>query len=177
MKRSELKEWGIEDKEVLDKIMSAYGEAIEDAKSEVETLKKTILERENDIKSLNEKVNGLDGSETALKELQDKVAVYEKQEAERKEAEKNAQMEADIKARFSTVLGEQKFKHTDIETGRFNAFKEAIGKPEYAGKGDADIFADVIKDMDCFVNPQQAPITLPAGNSSQTTKPEFKTFF
>ena len=61
------------------------------------------------------------------------------------------------------VVGENKFKHADIENGRFNAFKESLAKDEFKGKGDSDIFAEITKEMDCFENPQQQKITMPGG--------------
>ena len=177
MKRQDLKDLGIEEKEVIDKIMALYGDGVESAKADVETLKQQLADKDKSITELNETIKGFDGKDVTLKELQDKVASYEQAENDRKEAEKQAQVDAELKSRFMAVVGENKFKHADIENGRFNAFKESLAKDEFKGKGDSDIFAEITKDMDCFVNPQQQKITMPGGNSTTPQKVEFKNFF
>lgn len=166
MKRSDLKELGIEDKATIDAIMELYGTGINEAKADVKKLEDDIKEKDKSIADLNETIKGFDGTEGTLKELQDKVATYEKAENERKAQEEQQKIDADLKNRFMAVVGENKFKHVDIETGRFNAFKESLSKDEYKGKGDSDIFAEITKDMDCFINPQQQHVEMPSGNTS-----------
>lgn len=177
MTRNELKELGIEEKATIDAIMKLYGDGIETVKAETEKLKVVISEKENTIADLSEKAKNLDGTESTLKELNEKVALYEKEKAERETAEKQAQVDAELKNRFMAVVGENKFKHADIENGRFNAFKDSLSKEEFKGKGDSDIFAEITKDMDCFVNPQQEKITMPGGTTTPPPKVEFKSFF
>ena len=169
MKRQDLKDLGIDDKEVIDKIMTLYGDGVETAKADVDALKQQLTDKDKSITELNETIKGFDGKDTTLKELQDKVASYEKAENDRKEAEKQSQIDADLKNRFNAVVGENKFKHADIENGRFAAFKELLGKEEFKGKGDSDIFAEITKEMDCFVNPQQQTIVMPGGNGAVNT--------
>lgn len=177
MKRTDLKELGIEDKEVIDSIMKLYGDGINDVKSELTDLQEKVSEKEKSIKELTEKIKGFDGTEITVKELQDKVAIYEKAETDRLEAEKQAKTDAELKQRFQSLVGENKFKHEDIENGRFNAFKTALADEKYKGKGDSDVFADITKDMDLYVNPQQQQVTMPGGSQTTPTKTEFKTFF
>lgn len=177
MTRSELKEFGIEDKAIIDKIMDSYGAGVEKAKADTETLKSQMAEKDKAITELNEKIKAFDGTGETLKELQDKVQAYEQKETERIEAEKQAQIDAELRQRFLANVGENKFKHEDIENGRFNAFKSALADEKFKGKGDAEIFAEVTKDMDCFVNPQQQTVTMPGGGNTTPTKAEFKNFF
>lgn len=169
MTRAELKEFGIEDKAVIDKIMDSYGAGVEKAKADTETLKSQMAEKDKAITELNEKIKAFDGTGETLKELQDKVATYEQKETERIEAEKQAQIDAELRQRFLANVGENKFKHEDIENGRFNAFKSALADEKFKGKGDAEIFAEVTKDMDLYVNPQQQTVTMPGGNANATT--------
>lgn len=169
MTRAELKEFGIEDKAVIDKIMDLYGAGVEKAKADTETLKNQMAEKDKAITELNEKIKAFDGTGETLKELQEKVATYEQKETERIEAEKQAQIDAELRQRFLANVGENKFKHEDIENGRFNAFKSALADEKFKGKGDAEIFAEVTKDMDLYVNPQQQKITLPGGNGKAPT--------
>ena len=146
-------------------------------KAEMEKLKTTLADKEKELSETNEKIKAFDGTETALKELNDKIASYEKEKSDRELAEKQAQVDAELKNRFMAVVGENKFKHADIENGRFNAFKESLAKDEFKGKGDSDIFTEITKEMDCFVNPQQQTITMPGGTTTPPPKVEFKSFF
>ena len=71
MKREDLKKLGIEEKEVIDSIMQLYGDGIQSVKSELETLKVQVVEKDAAITELTEKAKALDGTESTLKELQD----------------------------------------------------------------------------------------------------------
>ena len=146
--------------------MKERGIEKETDKAEMEKLKTTLTDKEKELSETNEKIKAFDGTETTLKELQDKVATYEQKETERQAAEKQAQVDAELKTRFMAVVGENKFKHADIENGRFNAFKESLAKEEFKGKGDSDVFAEITKDMDLYVNPQQATIIMPGGGGT-----------
>ena len=177
MKRSDLKELGIEEKEIVDKIMDLYGDGVNEVKIESTKLQETVTEKDKSITELNEQIKSFDGKDTTLKELQEKVSNYEKAETDRVESEKQAKVESELKQRFQTLVGENKFKHEDIENGRFNAFKSALADEKYKGKGDSDVFAGITKNMDLYVNPQQQTVTMPGGSQTTPTKTEFKTFF
>lgn len=172
MTRSELKDLGIEDKAVIDSIMKLHGDGIEKAKTDFEAIKGQLEEKDKTIGELNEQIKSFDGQGTALKDLQDKVASYEKAEKDRKEAEEAAKIDNELRERFASVTGEQKWKHADIETGRFNAFKSALNDEANKGKGDADIFAAVTAEMDCFVNPQQEKVKMPPSGNGSNADPE-----
>lgn len=180
-----LKDLGIEipadKKETFDKELKENYKTIsevEKLKSKNDELTSQLAEKDNSIKDLNEKIKGYDGKETDIKALQDKVAEYEQKEQERLENEKKQKEETELKTRFNALLGDNKWKHTDIENGRFVAFKEALNNAENKGKGDKEIFETITKDLDCFVNPQQEKINLPA-NSSINNEPikGFPSFF
>ena len=143
-----------------------------------------IADKDKTITELQETVKGFDGKDKTLEELQKqaetanaRVKELEQAEADRQQAQKDAEIEAELNDRFNKVLGENKFKHDDIRNGRFNAFKQALSDENFKGKGDSEIFAEVTKDMDCFVNPQQQTVTMPGGGNATPTKAEFKSFF
>ena len=145
------------------------------SRPQVECYEKLIQERktvdlESQLQQEREKRKEAETANARVKEL-------EQAEADRKQAQKDAEIEADLKNRFSRAAGENKFKHADIENGRFNAFKQALSDENFKGKGDSEIFAEVTKDMDCFVNPQQQTVTMPGGGNTTPTKAEFKSFF
>ncbi len=176
MKREDLRKLGIEEKEVIDSIMQLYGDGIQSVKSELETLKAQVIEKDASITELTEKAKALDGTESTLKELQDKIAAYEKGESERIEAEKQAKINQELLERFNAIKGEQKFNHDLVEKGRFEEFKKALADEQFKGKGDLDIFQAIVKPED-LANPQQQPIIMPGGSNTQPTKAEFKSFF
>ena len=151
--------------EQVSSIFAERGKEIEADKTKYETLQSQVAEKDKSISELNEKIKSFDGKETDLTELRTKIADYEKKETDRLEAEKQAKADSEMKDRFSKLIGDNKFKHEDIENGRFAAFKQALSDEANKGKGDSDIFAEITKDMDCFVNPQQETIVLPGGNA------------
>ena len=151
---------------------------VEKIKSKNDELTSQLAEKDNSIKELNDKIKAYDGKDTDIKALQDKVAEYEQKEQERIENEKKQKEETELKTRFDSLLGDNKWKHSDIENGRFTAFKEALNNAENKGKGDKEIFEAITKDLDCFVNPQQEKINLPANSNSNEEKPKgFPSFF
>ena len=151
---------------------------VEKLKSKNDELTSQIADKDNSIKDLNEKIKSYDGKDTDIKALQDKVAEYEQKEQQRLENEKKQKEETELKTRFDSLLGENKWKHSDIENGRFMAFKEALNNVDNKGKGDKEIFETITKDLDCFVNPQQQKINLPANSSGNDENPKgFPSFF
>lgn len=165
MTRSELKEFGIEDKAVIDKIMDSYGAGVEKAKADTETLKSQMAEKDKAITELNEKIKAFDGTGETLKELQDKVATYEQKETERIEAEKQAQIDSEFADRFNKAKGDRNIKHPLIEKGRLEEFKAAFTDEQFKGKSDAEILEAIVKPED-WENKQQATITMPGGGGS-----------
>ena len=168
MKRKELEELNLE-KEVVDKIMSINGADIEASKAGISDLQAQVAERDKSLSELNEKIKQFDGTDIKLTELQKKVESYEAAETERVEKEKAAKVDATYKERFKSIAGDNKFKHSDIEKGRYEAFKAELAKEENKGKGDKDIFEAITKDLDCFVNPQQEKINIPSTGKTGTT--------
>ena len=152
---------------------SIFAERGKEIDSEKEKFEMQIADKDKTITELQETVKGFDGKDKTLEELQKqaetanaRVKELEQAEADRQQAQKDAEIEADLKNRFSRAAGENKFKHADIENGRFAAFKQALSDENFKGKGDSEIFAEVTKDMDCFINPQQQTVTMPSGSSS-----------
>lgn len=99
--------------------------------------------------------------------LKGKIADLEKVIADRDAAEKAAAEEAAFAERFNTVSNGKQFINDFTKNGMAAEFKDALAKEENKGKGDAEIFAAMIKDRDgIFVNPN-APQQIPgAGNFS-----------
>ena len=93
--------------------------------------------------------------------LKGKIADLEKVIADRDAAEKAAAEEAAFTERFNTVSNGKQFINDFTKNGMAAEFKDALAKEENKGKGDAEIFAAMIKDRDgIFVNPN-APQQIP----------------
>ena len=148
--------------EQIDFVMAERGKEIEKEKVNLEELRKQLTDKDLSISELTEKAKNLDGTETALKELNDKIAAYEKSETDRIESEKAAKLDSELFERFNAIKGENKFNHELVEKGRFEDFKKALLDEQFKGKGDSDIFGSIVKPED-LVNPQQATVTMPGG--------------
>lgn len=155
--------------EVIAKIQAESGKDIEKVKAELTKVQEQLTTKETEISELSEQIKTFDGQSSTLEELQSKVKKYEETETARLESEKVAKAESELKDRFGALIGENQFKHADIEAGRLNAFKQALSDESNKGKGDKEIFESITKDLDCFINPQQENIVLPGG-SLDTTK-------
>lgn len=145
--------------------MAERGKEINDSKAKLDELQVKLTEKENAITELSEKAKSLDGTELKLKELNDQVAVYEKEKSDREETEKQAKLDSELKTRFDAIKGENKFSHELIENGRFQDFKKALLDEQFKGKGDSDIFSAIVKPED-LVNPQRQTVTMPGGGST-----------
>lgn len=91
--------------------------------------------------------------------LKSRIAELEKSIADRDAAEKAATEAAAIAGRFDAVSADKPFLNDFTKDGMLREFREALGKPEYKGKGDAEIFAALTKDRDgIFANPNPPAI-------------------
>lgn len=147
----------------LDKNSRDIGKAKGDGdkhKAEVERLKQQISENDNTISEM-EKAKG-DADKIAAE-----LEKYKQAEADRQAAEQAAQEKAAKTERFKTAKGEREFSSQFAESGAMNAFFEALSNPDNTGKGDAEIFDSLTKDIDgIFKNPQQQKVTVPAAGNS-----------
>ena len=113
------------------------------------------------------------------KALTDKIASYERTIGEMKASAGNAdalkskdaehlrallrdgreKKAAAVAGRFDAVSADKPFLNDFTKDGMLREFREALGKPEYKGKGDAEIFAALTKDRDgIFANPNPPAI-------------------
>lgn len=125
---------------------------------------KTVSEHEKAVKARDDYKSQLDTANNTISELgknkadvsalQKKIDEYEQEKTNRENAEKEAQKDAALMARFDKLHGERKYTNDFTKNGVFAEFKDALGKPENEGKSDADIFVSLTKDRDgIFTNP------------------------
>lgn len=163
--------------EQVNSVFAERGKEIADEKAKVEAIEKKNTDFESQITELSEKIKGYDGTEGKLKELTEKVGSYEKEKADREQAEAQAKIDKEFSERFNALVGENKFKHPDVAEGRLNAFKKEVTNEANKTKSDKEIFEAITLEQDCFVNPQQGKISLPGGSISKPTDKGFKSFF
>lgn len=106
-----------------------------------------------------------------LEELERKVAM-EKEEALRKE--KEAAQEVYLKKRFEQAVGESKWRDKLTEKAVFSEFKLAISMEVNKGKEDKEIFEELTKNKNYFLNPNRPIEMMGMGTVSMTSVEENK---
>ena len=143
---------------------------------------KTINEHNKKIEKLTEQVNTAndtisdlktqleDASKIDVEGMQKRLKEFEAAEETRKQNEAAQKENKALKARFSTLKGENKFLNEGTENWIFGEFKNALSLDENKGKSDADIYAAVTKDKNIYENPNNKFVNPPAnlGNGTKT---------
>ncbi len=168
-----LGESGVEVSEELKKpILKAVGENYRTI-AEVQKKNDRITELETQNGELSEQIKAFDGDKSKLEELQNKVADYEKAEQKRKEEQQAAELENSMCERFKGLNGEHKYINEYTEKAVFEDFKSAVADKANAGKSDAEIYSQLVKDKNIYQNPQQVvipPVGPPPPKGEQTTE-------
>ena len=109
---------------------------------QIENLQKSLEDKDSD-------------SSSKLKELQDQIDGFKRQEEERKAEQR-------ISERFDAVIGNNEFVNAFTENGVREAFKKAIA--ESVGKSDAEIYSSVVETLgDVYKNPHKPADIPPMG--------------
>ena len=104
------------------------------------------------LKKAQETITALEANKADVSALQRQIDQYKQAEAERAEAEKRAQEEAELEARFSAVAGDKEFIHDMVREGVKRDFGAALKDKKYLGQGDAAIFEALTKDKGYFAS-------------------------
>lgn len=138
----------------LDELMRMYGDGVNAAKKDYDTLKADLAAAADKVAEL-EKAAKLTDDER--KELDDLRSDAEK----RKSDEQAAQAKAALDERFSKAAGDAKFINDYTRAAVSAEFAKAVQDESNAGRGDAEIYSEITKDRaDIFKNPN-APKDLP----------------
>ena len=150
-------------------IEKAVGEnyrTIAEAQQKADRIKE--LEKANG--ELSDQVKALEGDGEQLQTLRDKVAEYEKAEADRKAAQEEADKRDSFRALFDAALGEREFAN---DLMRDTVFEKAYQQCQSVGTGAADAIEAVTRDVDgVWRNPQQDPKRMPGANDISSKKPD-----
>lgn len=167
------------DAEVVDKIAA---EVIENYRTIDEVGKKTdrIASLEKELQERDEAIKNLDENAQELETLRDQVSKYEQAEADRIEAEQEAEKRSSFETVFNTALGERKFANSLIRETILNKAYAMCGENSAINASDA--IEKLTKDEEgIWINPQTDPHSMPSDfdlgkakdNDADTTKREF----
>ena len=159
----------------LDKNSRDIGKAKGDGdkhKAEVERLKQQITEKDNTISEM-EKAKG-DADKIAAE-----LEKYKQAEADRQAAEKAAEEDRILTEAVTSAIGDKEFVNDMTKNGYIAEVKKALADPANKGKGAAEIFESLTKDVEgIFKNPQQTKVTVPsasgAGNGQTFTREQIQ---
>ena len=138
--------------------------------AEVQQKADRIKELEKANGELADQVKALEGDGEQLQQLRDKVAEYEKAEADRKAAQEEAERRESFRALFDAALGDLEFAN---DLMRDTVFEKAYQQCQSVGTGAKDAIEAVTRDVDgVWRNPQQDPKRMPGANDVSTKKPD-----
>ena len=106
-------------------------------------------------------INTLKASADDSETLKNKISELEKAIADRKAADDAARDAAVLNERFDKVSADKKFLNDYTRNGVIAEFKNALLLEENKGKGDAEVFAALIKDRDGIFASDNPPATIP----------------
>ena len=178
MTRKDLTNLGIESKEIIDSIMRIHGEDIENNKKKISDLETKIIEKDNSINELSDKIKSLDSKSEEIQLLKQKVSDYEKAEIERNNALREAEQDRIITENIKSVIGDKEFVNDFTKSSIINQIKQELQKTENSGKGAKDIFESLTNGVDnIFKEPSNKVIIPQAAGNQDIKKSEFKSFF
>ena len=145
--------------EQISALLDINSQDIGKAKRGSEKLQADLDVANDALKKAQETITALEANKADVSALQRQIDQYKQAEAERAEAEKRAQEEAELEARFSAVAGDKEFIHDMVREGVKRDFGAALKDKKYLGQGDAAIFEALTKDKGYFAsqNPTGKP--------------------
>lgn len=138
--------------EQISALLDINSQDIGKAKRGSEKLQADLDVANDALKKAQETITALEANKADVSALQRQIDQYKQAEAERAEAEKRAQEEAELEARFSAVAGDKEFIHDMVREGVKRDFGAALKDKKYLGQGDAAIFEALTKDKGYFAS-------------------------
>lgn len=119
------------------------------------------------VEDLSERAKQLDGDASKLEELRQRVAAYEKAEADRKAEEAEGKARRDFEAQLADAAGGREFANSMTKAAVLDrAWQRHQSNPDERA---ADTLAAVIGDENgVWANPQSDPHKMPAGSDPDT---------
>ncbi len=155
MKREEIKSIidGITD-EQLEKLLNLNNADVEKAKGRIQAQLDSANE---ELKTAKETITTLEANKGDAAALEAEIQRYKDADAKREEEAKKAKEKADMDNRFSAVLGDKEFSSDFARDGVYAKFAAAVADPANKGKGDAELFSGLTKDVDGVFKSKNPP--------------------
>ena len=166
MKREEVRELipDISD-EVLGKLLDINSRDIGKAKGDADKYKDEITSLKQQITEKDTTISEMEKAKGDAEKIQAELDKYKQAEADRQAAEKAAEEDRILTEAVTTAIGDKEFVNDMTKNGYIAEVKKALADPANKGKGAAEIFESLTKDVEgIFKNPQQTPVTVPPAN-------------
>lgn len=163
--------------EMISAILNAHSADVGELRNTIAAYERTIAERDAELETARGTIATLETNASDASAISAELERYRTAERERTEQEQRNQAEAQLRSRFDAVTAETKFVNNLTRDGIFAQFRAALNEAANAGKGDAAVLADLLKDKtDLLANPNPA-LNIPGAaplNNQQLTKEAFK---
>lgn len=127
-------------------------------KAELESLKQQITEKD-------EAISKLEAASGDAEKVREELERYKKADADRIAKEKADEEDRILTEAVTTAIGDKEFVNEMTKNGYIAEVKKALADPANKGKGAAELFEAMTKDVEgIFKNPQQTPVTVPPAN-------------
>lgn len=154
--------------DVLGKILDLNSRDIGKAKGNAEKNEDKIKELQQQIKEKDNVISKLEETTGDAEKIREELNKYKKAEEDRIAAEKAAEEDRILTEAVTSAIGNKEFVNEMTKNGYIAEVKKALADPTNKGKGAAEIFEAMTKDVEgIFKNPQQQKISIPGvGNTN-----------
>lgn len=166
MKREEVREL-IPDisEDVLGKLLDMNSRDIGKAKGDSDKYKDEIASLKQQIADKDTAIAEMEKAKGDAEKIQAELDKYKQAEEDRKAAEKAAEEDRILTEAVTSAIGDKEFVNDMTKNGYIAEVKKALADPANKGKGAAEIFESLTKDVEgIFKNPQQTKVTVPSAN-------------
>lgn len=170
MKREEVRELLPEiSDEILGKLLDINSRDIGKAKSDADKYKAELESLKQQIAEKDEAISKLEAASGDADKVREELERYKKADADRIAKEKADEEDRILTEAVTTAIGDKEFVNEMTKNGYIAEVKKALADPANKGKGAAELFEAMTKDVEgIFKNPQQTPVTLPPANGGNS---------
>ena len=152
-------------KDVLGKLLDLNTRDIGKAKGDADKYKDEIASLKQQIAEKDTTISEMEKAKGDAEKIQAELDRYKKAEEDRKAAEKAAEEDRILTEAVTSAIGDKEFVNDMTKNGYIAEVKKALADPANKGKGAAEIFESLTKDVEgIFKNPQQTKVTVPSAN-------------
>lgn len=120
--------------------------------ADIGAAKRGSIQLQSDLDAANRTIEELKKANAEIPGMQEKIAGYEKADADRKAAEEQAAARAALEERFTAASGDRKYIHDRMREIVLDDFDKAIADKANTGKSDKEIFEALTKDKGYFAS-------------------------